>query len=311
MESANHTVYNMFKVATQCPSPYTHRIQWECYEEHSHTFWECVLIVKGEAHHFCNETEEIIRSGQLMFVRPTDVHHYKIDGVNKYGLFPEGAEKTYLQRDIYIQTETLDSAADFMKCRDLVDFLLKTPVPYTINLTTSQSEALQLKLNILEMYNKDEKSRFDSIHKSLVCDLLELALEYKTMSTQHYPDWLNDLLSKMRNIDIMRGTLDDIVKISGFSHGHLCRMFKKYTGKRLLDSFLQLKMQYAADLLTNYPNLSVLEIAGQVGYDAQSNFNNQFKKYYGITPSSYRKKYWSEKGKNIHETPLWTIESER
>ena len=103
-----------------------------------------------------------------------------------------------------------------------------------------------------------------------------------------YPVWLNELIHKMHSTELIGGSLDDVVKESNFSHGHLCRLFKKYTGERIIDVFSRIKMQHACRLLTN-PDLTVLQISSLVGYDSQSNFINQFKKYTGITPSAYRK----------------------
>ena len=48
-------------------------------------------------------------------------------------------------------------------------------------------------------------------------------------------------------------------------------------------------LRKAAELL-QHSNLSVLEISSQAGFNNLSNFNRQFKKYYQMTPSQYRKK---------------------
>ncbi|MDE2587437.1 MAG: AraC family transcriptional regulator, partial [Lactobacillales bacterium] len=36
---------------------------------------------------------------------------------------------------------------------------------------------------------------------------------------------------------------------------------------------------------------SILDIATDVGFNNLSNFNRQFKRYYQLTPSQYRKKF--------------------
>ena len=82
--------------------------------------------------------------------------------------------------------------------------------------------------------------------------------------------------------------LEDVAQNLSFSISYASRLFKKYTGERIIDAFSRIKMQHACRLLTN-PDLTVLQISSLVGYDSQSNFINQFKKYTGITPSAYRK----------------------
>ena len=126
------------------------------------------------------------------------------------------------------------------------------------------------------------------LYRSLVCEILGLVIEKMHFDQGKYPVWLNELIQKMHSTELIGGSLDDVVKESNFSHGHLCRLFKKYTGERILDVFSRIKMQHACRLLTN-PDLTVLQISSLVGYDSQSNFINQFKKYTGITPSAYRK----------------------
>ena len=52
----------------------------------------------------------------------------------------------------------------------------------------------------------------------------------------------------MHSTELIGGSLDDVVKESNFSHGHLCRLFKKYTGERIIDVFSRIKMQHACRL---------------------------------------------------------------
>lgn len=267
---------------------YTHRIHWQCAEKHVHSFWEFVLLTKGTAHHHCNGIVKDLTAGQLAFVRPTDFHYYILDGVLPNSLFPEGSGIPYEHRDLYIKIDVLDQAAEYIGGKEVIDYLLKPNYPVVINLTTAQRTNLESKLNLLEMYNEERKPYFEMLHRSLVCEILGLVIEKMYFDQSQYPVWLNELIQKMHSIDLIGGSLDDVVKASNFSHGHLCRLFKKYTGERIIDAFSRIKMQHACRLLTN-PDLTVLQISSLVGYDSQSNFINQFKKYTGITPSAYRK----------------------
>ena len=56
-----------------------------------------------------------------------------------------------------------------------------------------------------------------------------------------------------------------------------------------MEYVIQFRLRKAAELL-QHSTLPVLEIATQSGFNNLSNFNRQFKKYYQITPSQYRKK---------------------
>ena len=65
--------------------------------------------------------------------------------------------------------------------------------------------------------------------------------------------------------------------------------FKKHLGVSCMEYVIQFRLRKAAELL-QHSTLPVLEIATQSGFNNLSNFNRQFKKYYQITPSQYRKK---------------------
>ncbi len=268
---------------------YTHRIHWQCPEPHSHSFWEFVFVTKGVAHHHCNGISGDLHAGQLAFIRPTDTHYYTLDGVLANSLFPEGSGIPYEHRDIYVRIDTLNKAARYAHCTEVVDCLLKPDYPVTIDLTGAQRTELETSLNFLELYSEDKKEYFEMLYRSLVCRILGIVVEHLHFNPKQYPVWLNELIQKMHGADLIGGTLDDVIKASNFSHGHLCRLFKKYTGERIIDVFCRIKMQHACRLLEN-PDLTVLDVSSLIGYDSQSNFINQFKKYTALTPSAYRNK---------------------
>ena len=57
---------------------------------------------------------------------------------------------------------------------------------------------------------------------------------------------------------------------------------------------ISLKMNYACDLL-KHGEYSITHIAEACGYDDIYVFSHQFKKYFGVSPSRYIKKYKSSK----------------
>ncbi|KXU01217.1 AraC family transcriptional regulator [Streptococcus constellatus] len=84
-------------------------------------------------------------------------------------------------------------------------------------------------------------------------------------------------------------TIDQLAKICGYSDTHFMNFFKKHLGVSCIEYVIQFRLRKAAELL-QHSTLPVLEIATQSGFNNLSNFNRQFKKYYQLTPSQYRKK---------------------
>lgn len=64
--------------------------------------------------------------------------------------------------------------------------------------------------------------------------------------------------------------------------------FKNVTGYTVYEYIQKLKIEKAKHLLKN-TNMSIIEIANEVGYENPSKFANLFKRYNNITPLKYRK----------------------
>ena len=65
-------------------------------------------------------------------------------------------------------------------------------------------------------------------------------------------------------------------------------MFKQIYGNSLAAHMKEHRMEKAASLLRE-TELSVAEIAGQVGYESQSKFTAAFKEQFGQLPKEYRR----------------------
>lgn len=70
--------------------------------------------------------------------------------------------------------------------------------------------------------------------------------------------------------------------------GYLSRLFKKRTGMGFSQYVLSIRMHKARHLLRHEGNLSIAEIAGEVGYNESSYFIQMYKRHYGETPGQYR-----------------------
>ena len=82
-------------------------------------------------------------------------------------------------------------------------------------------------------------------------------------------------------------TLNDIAQQFGISQRSFTRRFKLATGINATQYWQKLKIQTAKDLLAA-SNLSIQEVAFQVGYQDQANFTRLFKKMLNLTPKAYR-----------------------
>lgn len=85
-------------------------------------------------------------------------------------------------------------------------------------------------------------------------------------------------------------TIEEMADYMGYSKTHFMSVFKQQTGTSCMEFVIQVRLRKACSLLTSSLK-TVLEISNQVGFNNLSNFNRQFKRYYHMTPSRYRKQF--------------------
>jgi two-component system, response regulator YesN len=82
---------------------------------------------------------------------------------------------------------------------------------------------------------------------------------------------------------------EDVAAHVNLNPAYLSRLFKKETGKSLIDYLIESKMDRGKQLL-DLTDMTVSSIALQVGYSNFSHFAKMFKKQYGVNPQDYRQR---------------------
>lgn len=81
--------------------------------------------------------------------------------------------------------------------------------------------------------------------------------------------------------------LDDLLEIAHMSRSNLMRVFRKATGQSPIEYLVRLRIQRAMELLRN-TDLSITEIAMEVGFNDSNYFSRQFHRILGESPRSFR-----------------------
>lgn len=81
--------------------------------------------------------------------------------------------------------------------------------------------------------------------------------------------------------------LDDVAKVACMSKYHFCRVFKKHFGMGPIQYLTSLRIKNSMSLLQG-GKTSITLIAFRSGFKGLSEFNKQFKKVTGLTPTAYR-----------------------
>lgn len=101
-----------------------------------------------------------------------------------------------------------------------------------------------------------------------------------------------DLASRCR--DFILSNLEErldgasLARRFGVSRSHLCRAFGAATGSGLQSFIRESRLERAAHLLLENPELEVLEVALRTGFQSHPHFTRCFLRRFGKTPSAYR-----------------------
>lgn len=84
-------------------------------------------------------------------------------------------------------------------------------------------------------------------------------------------------------------TLEQVAYYAGFSKFHFSRLFKTYTNTTFYNYLSHKRIQVAHSLLAN-PDLAIIDIATQTGFNNLTTFYRCFKKFTGCSPNEYKNK---------------------
>ena len=84
--------------------------------------------------------------------------------------------------------------------------------------------------------------------------------------------------------------LERLAALANLAEGSLCRFFKQKTGLTIFEYLNKIKVEFACKLLMD-PNLNIMEVCLDSGFNNLSHFNKQFRETTDVTPTEYRKRF--------------------
>ena len=165
-------------------------------------------------------------------------------------------------------------------------------------------EYQKLSFAIFDIYQRQGR-HFELLLKAKLQELIYLLYFHQYVLRKHSDDMYRKMRKFRELIDYIHQhyqeklSIISLADIIGYSKTHFMTVFKT-TYWNLLHRFfiIQFRLSKARDLLVNSIK-PILEVASEVGFTNLSNFNRQFKRYYQITPSQYRKQFKRHKNSKI------------
>jgi len=250
------------------------------YEYHTHDFWEFFIVTEGSGRHNLNGVASVVNKNELYLIRPFDQHSFR-------PLKKDGAAAVSQHLNVMATDGNIAAIAGAIS-NGLYETLKAGQIPLHCLLDEHALRSFMRTWEIIRALPNGETDKAVALIKILFFEALKYLYYNSVFHNELYPAWLNEFVAKMKRPDNIGLNVDELSRLSNFSHIHLARLFKQFTGETLVDYFVKAKMDYAATLLKT-TDIKLLDISSNIGYTSLSHFLRLFKKLYGMTPTEYRR----------------------
>lgn len=243
------------------------------YAPHTHQQWSMGAILHGSSDFICGNHQQQVKAGSLVFINPNQVHAcnplpnqpwrylmfyidstWLSDWCHNQGFFPKP-----LWKDLPCQHS--DHPELFRRVVQLGEQLMQTSLSASLRQQQLEQCLEQLLPHLLQV-KPSVKESSNPLPSGL----------------QQLNDWLlehyQDLVS-----------LDDLCHISGYSSGHLIRLFRKHYGLTPHAWLLDRRIRFGQEQLKQGRPLA--EVAQNAGFSDQAHFQRVFKRHVATTPGHY------------------------
>jgi len=252
---------------------------------HFHPEIELVSISKSFGKRFVGSSITEFGKGDLVLIGSNVPHFWKNDDYFYQNKNQGACQGLLIQFLPDIFSPSLLSKSEF---RNITDILEKAQHGIQI-IGESGKEIERLMTNIIQ--NEGIKKL---IHLFEILDMIGKRKDFILINTyQNRSDTLKlnrirfQKLSDFITTNLSENiTLVDAARVANMNKSAFCRYFKKETGQTFINFLTELRITAAKNLLSDN-TFSISQICFEVGFNNLSNFNRQFKRHTGKSPSDY------------------------
>jgi AraC-like DNA-binding protein len=240
----------------------------------THDFWECVYVQKGQICVTADDRVYSMKSGEMIFHKPMELHKYYVEGNNEAKLFifsysASGEINSFFKNKVFElnseQIQILDNLIAYTAAiypyhtNEEFGKMLESIRNSPVKLSAISNHIECLMLNIYESY--------------------DISRESETGSAKIYKQAVNYMKDNIdKNLKI-----SDIAEYCCISSTGLKNLFVRYSGLGVHCYFLKLKINQATKMLKS--GISVSETSEKLGFSGQPYFSAAYKRETGRSPS--------------------------
>jgi AraC-like DNA-binding protein len=253
--------------------------------EHSHDFCELVIVTHGSAMHMLEGNEFPVTAGDVFLLQGRQRHYFydrkNLDLINimydsEKMVLPEnelrrmpGYCAMFLLEPTYRRQHRFASRLH----------LKRVPLAHVEQLA-----------EVMERECNDEQvGREVALRAKLLELMVYLSRAYTNSDTTeaHALLRVGNVIGALENDFSKDWKLEDLLKIAHMSRSNLMRVFRKATGQTPIEYLVRLRIQRAMEMLRN-SDLSITEIALEVGFNDSNYFTRQFRRALSLSPRQFR-----------------------
>ena len=243
----------------------------------THDFWECVYVQKGKICVTADDRVYSLKSGEMIFHKPMEMHKYYVEGNNDARLFifsytAKGETNDFFKNKVFElnsdQIQILENLMTYTRTitpadSDNCGSVFTSPAITPVKMCTIATYVESLMLNIYESYDISRESDTDT------------ARIYK-QAVNYMKDNIHTNLK-----------ISDIAEHCCISSTGLKNLFARYSGLGVHSYLLKMKINVATKMLQS--GHSVSETADKLGFSGQPYFSAAYKRETGRSPSELTK----------------------
>lgn len=242
-----------------------------------------VTVDSGKTHNFRNFSAKIPHNEIIVKLRGKSKiefgEHTFIDEKGSVRFFAASKEKT-----VHYTAETLEPG----KCIDIIFDTLEPVNETAFSVKFKNFEKISaLSVKAESVWVKKQPGYKNTVFGYLneVIGLIQSEAAYMPNSKLRKIEKGVNYITENYTDDI---DIDNVAAVCGISHAYFKKIFKSFYGVTPKAYIIQLRMQYAIDLLAS-KQYKICEIAQMCGYENVYYFSRSFKNFTGVAPSEYLK----------------------
>lgn len=228
---------------------------------HSHEFYELIYVQAGKClQTLQNESRVMLKKGQCCLLRPGTAHRIErvgggdvvLKAVIPRGSFDRSACDISLPEEDVIVFGRMSLFAEYLFIRLLTESHARGAYRETV---------------------------IRSLLSLLLCELVRGQESKEPSFVCFYDDYFQ--------AELKNASLTHFAEKYGYTPAYASRSIKRQTGKKFTELLSEYRLQRAAELLSS-SDMSIEDIASEIGYKVPSALYKHFGAHFGMTPTEYR-----------------------